>query len=507
MALRLFNTMGRQTEDFIPIRTGECGFYGCGPTVYNYAHIGNLRAYVFLDTLDRTMRFLGYKVNHVMNITDIGHLTGDTDSGEDKMLKTAKERGQSVLETADFYTQAFFKDIDSLNIRRPNVVCKATDHIQDMIDLIKRIEANGHTYSSGGNLYYDVSTFPDYGKLANLNLNDLKAGARIDIDANKRNPYDFVLWFTKSKFENQALVWDSPWGKGYPGWHIECSAMSMKYLGEQFDIHTGGIDHIPIHHTNEIAQSEGATGKKWVNYWLHNEFLVVNKEKMAKSSGSFLTLQKLIDAGFEALDYRFFLLGGHYRSQLAFSWEAMESAKNARRALVQRFTKTLKSAYAEGLTKQDAERYAHFSSKDASDEDFEECARCLQKLSTEAKQCLDAFRLALEDDLALPRALSEIQTAVKNKNIKAADCVLAVSVADGVLGLELVKSAAALLKEAERSTAGISTGDASIDKLVAERTRAKKEKNYARADEIRTLLKEKGIILEDTPEGTTWKRQ
>ena len=225
----------------------------------------------------RLLRFLGYPVTHVMNITDIGHLSGDSDEGEDKMVKTAKERGQSVLEIADFYTKAFFKDTERLNILRPDVVCKATDHVPEMIELIKRIEANGHTYSSGGNLYYDITTFPQYGDLACLNLEELKAGARIEVDENKRNPLDFVLWFTKSKFENQALVWDSPWGRGYPGWHIECSAMSMKYLGEQFDIHTGGIDHIRIHHTNEIAQSQGATGKQWVKYWMHNEFLVIGK--------------------------------------------------------------------------------------------------------------------------------------------------------------------------------------------------------------------------------------
>lgn len=254
MALRLYNTMGRKIEEFVPIHEGFVGFYGCGPTVYNYAHIGNLRAYVFLDTLDRTLTFLGYDKKHVMNITDIGHLTGDADEGEDKMLKTAQERHQSVLEVAKFYTDAFFNDIDRLNIIRPDVVCKATEHVQDMIELIKRIEANGHTYMSGGNLYYDVTTYPDYGKLANLNLDDLKAGARIEVDQNKRNPYDFVLWFTKSKFENQALTWDSPWGRGYPGWHIECSAMSMKYLGEHFDIHTGGIDHIPIHHTTSTRR-------------------------------------------------------------------------------------------------------------------------------------------------------------------------------------------------------------------------------------------------------------
>ena len=255
MSLKLFNTMGKSLQEFKPIKEGFVGFYGCGPTVYNYAHIGNLRAYVFLDILDRTLTFLGYKIKHVMNITDIGHLTGDADDGEDKMLKTAQERHQSVMEIAQFYTDAFIKDIDRLNIRHPDVICRATEHVQEMIELIKKIEANGHTYMAGGNLYYDTTTFADYGKLANLNLEELKAGAgNRGLDENKRNPTDFVLWFTKSKFENQALTWDSPWGRGYPGWHIECSAMSMKYLGEQFDIHTGGIDHIPVHHTNEIAQ-------------------------------------------------------------------------------------------------------------------------------------------------------------------------------------------------------------------------------------------------------------
>ncbi|NLC92549.1 MAG: cysteine--tRNA ligase, partial [Treponema sp.] len=228
MSLKLYNTMGRKLEEFKPITEGFCGFYGCGPTVYNYAHIGNLRAYFFLDILDRTLEYLGYSKKHVMNITDIGHLSGDNDDGEDKMLKTANEKHQSVLEIAKFYTDAFFSDIDKLNIKRPDVVCKATEHVNEMIELIKKIEANGHTYMSGGNLYYDVTTYPDYGKLACLNLNDLKAGARIEVDSNKKNPCDFVLWFTKSKYENQALTWESPWGRGYPGWHIECSAMSMK---------------------------------------------------------------------------------------------------------------------------------------------------------------------------------------------------------------------------------------------------------------------------------------
>ena len=481
MSLKLFNTMGKSLQEFKPIKEGFVGFYGCGPTVYNYAHIGNLRAYVFLDILDRTLTFLGYKIKHVMNITDIGHLTGDADDGEDKMLKTAQERHQSVMEIAQFYTDAFIKDIDRLNIRHPDVICRATEHLQEMIELIKKIEANGHTYMAGGNLYYDTTTFADYGKLANLNLEELKAGAgNRGLDENKRNPTDFVLWFTKSKFENQALTWDSPWGRGYPGWHIECSAMSMKYLGEQFDIHTGGIDHIPVHHTNEIAQSEGATGKKWVNYWLHNEFLVEKNGKMSKSSGEFLTLQRLIDKGYEALDYRYFLLGAHYRSQVMFSWEAMDSAKNGRKALVNRAKKVLEAAG--GRT---------------ADEN---------SLSEKAKGYLDSFKADLENDLATPQALSRLQVAVKDNELKAEDALFLIKKMDSVLALDL-------LKEAESSgtpDAELNSTDpeaAQIEQLLLQRTQAKKDKDFALADKIRDDLAAKGIIIVDTPTGPTWKRK
>ena len=486
MGLRIYNTLGHKMEDFVPANPKKVGFYGCGPTVYNYAHIGNLRAYVFQDTLSRLLRFLGYPVTHVMNITDIGHLSGDADDGEDKMVKTAKERGQSVLEIANFYTQAFFKDTERLNIRRPDVVCKATDHVLDMIELIKRIEANGHTYSAGGNLYYDIMTFPKYGELASIKLEDLKAGARIEVDENKRNPHDFVLWFTKSKFENQALVWDSPWGRGYPGWHIECSAMSMKYLGEQFDIHTGGIDHIRIHHTNEIAQSEGATGKKWVKYWLHNEFLVMNKGKMSKSTGDFITLDKVIEAGYAPLDYRFLLLGGHYRSQLTFSWEAMDTAKNARKNLEQRIAhllteaKTLPDFLRGGLTAEQAVSLLH---------------------TQKAQGYLADFVQALEEDISTPRALSVLQQAVKDKELAPAEAITLIHIFDVVLGLALIAEAEALHTESEP----VDNAD-EIERLVAERTAAKKNKDFKRADEIRDLLKNRGIALEDTANGTLWRK-
>ena len=472
--LTLFNTLGRQLQPFQPIVPLKAGFYGCGPTVYNYAHIGNLRAYVTHDVLVRTLRRLGYEVNHVMNITDVGHLTGDNDEGEDKMLASATERGKSVLEIADFYTQAFFSDTGRLNIVKPNVVCKATEHIGEMIDLIKRIEANGFTYISGGNLYFDISKFPHYGELALLRLDDLKAGARTDLDENKRNSGDFVLWFTKSKFENQALLWDSPWGRGYPGWHIECSAMSIKYLGETFDIHAGGIDHIPVHHTNEIAQSEAATGKHpWVSYWVHNEFLVLDKGKMSKSAGGFITLQTLIDSGYDPLDYRYLLLGAHYRSQLQFSYPAMDGAKSARKSLGEKIRALAAQAGFSG---------------DA-----------LQLPAVKAEY-LAGFNKALEDDLSTPRALAELWGLLRDSSISPKDALTTAFDMDRVLGLGLAEEA---LREKSESLSAET--ESYVKNLIEERNEAKKAKNFKRADEIRNMLKEKGIILEDSPSGTSWR--
>jgi cysteinyl-tRNA synthetase len=470
-ALRLYNTLGRTLQEFRPISPGRVGFYGCGPTVYNYAHIGNLRTYIFEDILVRTLRGLGFEVKHVMNVTDVGHLTGDDDSGEDKMVKSAQERGKSVLEVAAFYTEAFFKDTGRLNILRPTVVCKATEHVADMIGLIKKIEANGYTYFAGGNLYFDVTKFPKYGELALLNLEDLKAGARIEIDENKRNPADFALWFTKGKFENQALVWDSPWGRGYPGWHIECSAMSMKYLGEQFDIHAGGIDHIPIHHTNEIAQSEAATGKKWVNYWLHGEFLVLDKGKMSKSKGGFLTLQTLIDAGYDPLDYRLFVLGAHYRSQLQFSYEALDSSRASRKSLMETVI-ALKAKVGDAG---------------------------VPPLGPKASSYVEAFVGHLCQDLASPRALAELWGLLRDSQVPPAEALAAAYKMDEILGLGLAEA-----KKPDAAAVDPALA-AEIDALVAERVAAKKSKDWARADAIRAELKSKGILLEDGPSGTTWK--
>jgi len=476
MGLRLYNTLGRTLQAFETIRPGKAGFYGCGPTVYNFAHIGNLRAYVFDDIIARSLRYLGYEVTHVMNITDVGHLSGDDDTGEDRMVKTAAERNKSVMEIADFYTKVFMEDCSKLNIQRPSVVCKATEHVGDMIELIKRIEANGFTYQVGGNLYFDVSKFPSYGQLALLKLDELQSGARIEVDENKRNPQDFVLWFTKSKFENQALVWDSPWGRGYPGWHIECSAMSMKYLGESFDIHAGGIDHIPVHHTNEIAQSEAATGKKWVNYWLHNEFLVMGAGKMSKSKGGFLTLKVLVDAGYDPLDYRYFLLGGHYRSQLQFSYEALDSAKASRKSLVERVLALREKVPVGGTGPTPT-----------------------ASLCPAAAARLASFRTAIEDDLSTPRAIAELWGVLREQGVPAADALGAAFDMDRVLGLGL--------EELERvSIAPVDAAlDAEVQALIAERADAKKNRDFTKADAIRNDLKARGIVLEDGSGGTIWK--
>ena len=460
--MKLYNTMDRKVEEFVPIEEGKVGMYCCGPTVYNYAHIGNLRTYIFEDILHRTLEEAGYRVKHVMNITDVGHLTGDGDDGEDKLGKRSRETGKSVWDIAAFYTDAFFADEKALNIKRPNVVCKATDHIQDMIALIKRLEEKGHTYTAGGNVYFSIDTIDDYGKLAGQKQEDKLSGARIAVDGNKRNPQDFVLWFTNSKFGEQAMIWDSPWGRGYPGWHIECSAMSMKYLGETFDIHCGGIDAIPVHHTNEIAQSEAATGHKWVNYWCHGEFLLNDKGKMSKSSGEFLTLPVLVGHGYNALDYRYFCLGGHYRTQLKFSYEALDHAKSARERLNSMVAELKAKAKPESTISEKAESYK------------------------------DSFFAALFNDLRCPEALAVMWKMLKDNSITEGEKLSLLYSMDKVLGLDLDKVEA---KKEEK------VGGEEEWKLVEERKQAKAEKNYQRADEIRKELEERGYIVKDTPQG------
>lgn len=460
--MKIFNTMSRKIEEFVPEKDGKASMYCCGPTVYNYAHIGNLRTFIFEDLLRRTLAEDGYKVTHCMNITDVGHLTGDGDDGEDKLGKRSKETGMSVWDIAAFYTEAFFNDTKALNIMRPQIVCKATDHIKEMIALIQKLEERGHTYIAGGNVYFSIDTIDDYGKLAGLKLDELKSGARIEVDSNKKNSKDFVLWFTNSKFGEQAMMWDSPWGRGYPGWHIECSAMSMKYLGDKFDIHCGGIDAIPVHHTNEIAQSEAASGHPWVNYWCHGEFLLNDKGKMSKSTGEFLTLTVLINKGYDALDYRYFCLGGHYRTQLKFSFEALDHAKAARAQLVSKVS------------------------------EYKAAGEAAKTLSEKAQGYLDSFMGAMTNDLKTPEALSYMWQMLKDGSVNDAEKLAVLYRMDKILGLSLDKVEA---KKAEK------LGTEEDWKLVEERTQAKKAKDFARADEIRNILLERGFVVKDTPQG------
>ena len=462
MSIYLYNTMGRKLEEFKPINEQEVGLYTCGPTVYNYAHIGNLRTFIFEDVLKRALLHSNYKVKHVMNITDVGHLTDDGDDGDDKMTKKAKEVGKSVWEIASFYTDAFINDATDLNLLKPNVLCKATDHISDMIELIKRLEKNGHTYISGGNVYFSIDTYKDYGKLANQNLDDLITAVRDDVsvDDNKKNSKDFVLWFTNSKFGEQQMMWDSPWGRGYPGWHIECSAMSMKYLGESFDIHCGGIDAIPVHHTNEIAQSEAATNKKWVNYWVHGEFLLDETGKMSKSKGDFLTLSLLKNKGYDPMDYRFFTLNGHYRSQLRFSFGNLDTARKNRLSIVSKIQELLDN---------NAQQVKIVSEKSiALQNEFDEC---------------------VNNNLNMPMAIAVLWKTLKS-NINDNEKYSLILYFDEVFGLkfnEIKKREIVIPNE--------------IINLVNLRTNAKKEKDFKKADEIRAEIEKLGYILKDTAKG------
>ncbi len=470
--MKLYNSLTRSVEKFEPWSPEKVSLYTCGPTVYNYAHIGNLRTYIHEDILEKTLEYLGYNVDRVMNITDVGHLESDADEGEDKMLLSALREKKTIWDVAEYYTEAFFKDCEKLNIKKPEVIAKATDYIEAYIEFIQGLEAKGYTYVANGNVYYDISKFEGYTKLSKLNLDTLKIAHREDVeeDTHKKNPQDFVLWFTKSKFEKQAMKWESPWGMGYPGWHIECSVIALKNLGERLDIHCGGVDHIPIHHTNEIAQTEGYTGKKWTKYWWHGEFLIDHSGKMSKSSGEFLTVSLLEAKGFDPLSYRYYVLNSHYRKQLAFSFESLEMAEKAYVKL--------------------KERTAPFTSIPTDD----------VQLSKKGLSLLEAFESFLRDDLNTANAITVLYEVLKSDALDQEKAFL-IQKMDQVLSLDL-------LEAKESSATELSDEEtAEIVKLIEERKTAKKEKNFARADAIRDELKEKGIELMDTPEGTTWKKQ
>jgi cysteinyl-tRNA synthetase len=467
MKFSIYNTLAREKEDIIPVEEGKIRLYTCGPTVYNYAHIGNLRTYVFEDVFKKSMEYMGYKVKHVMNITDVGHLESDADSGEDKMALGASREKKTVWEIARFYEDAFLMDCQLLNIARPTVVCRATEHIEDMIKFIQILEKKGFTYISNGNVYFSIEGYPDYTRLANLNIEELRAGSRIEVDPYKKNPLDFVLWFTTSKFANQIMQWESPWGKGFPGWHIEYSAMSMKYFGDRIDIHCGGVDHIPVHHTNEIAQSESAMGHKWVNYWVHGEFLVLDNGKMSKSGGSFITVSRLVEEGYSPMDYRYFCLQSKYRKQLTFSFESLTDAQRSLSKLKNRIKNIMDGKVInEKVAKSKLIEYQN------------------------------SFKAQISDDLNIANAFTVLFDVLKDDTLNSTEKVYLIEDFDKVFSLNLTKS-----EDIKSSSVDVEY----IEKLIQERTAAKTEKNWTKADEIRNILLENNIELVDSKEGTIWK--
>ncbi len=463
--MKLYNTLTRSVEEFVPINENEVKMYTCGPTVYHYAHIGNLRTYIFEDILEKGLKFLGYDVTRAMNITDVGHLTSDGDTGEDKMAKGAKREGKTVYEIADFYTMAFFNDMADLNIKKPSIVLKASDNIEKYIEMIEKMLNDGYAYISNGNVYFDISKAKDYYKLSGKNPDDLMIGVRdtVEEDKSKRNPADFVLWFTLSKFENQAMKWDSPWGVGYPGWHIECSGIAAKTLGEYLDIHCGGVDNIFPHHTNEIAQSEAYFGHKWCNYWCHGAHLNDSTGKMSKSNGEFLTLSLLKNKGYTPLDYRYFCLNSHYRNTLVFSYESLDIARNAFLKLKGRVLGI------ENTGEIDAVKKSLYLSK---------------------------FGDAIGNDLNTSLMLTVLYDLLKDGEVNGATKISLIEEFDKVLSLDLLKED---VKEVSIDL------ENEILARIEERKEAKKNKDFARADAIRDELLEKGIKLIDTREGTTYE--
>ncbi len=448
MVLKLYNTLTRKKEIFKSIKKGKVGIYTCGPTVYWYQHIGNLKAYLFSDLLRRYFEYSNYKVKHVMNITDVGHLTSDSDEGEDKMEKAASKEGKTAQDIAKFYFDLFLKDIKKLNILEPSIWCKATEHIKEQIEIIKKLEKKGFIYKTSDGIYFDTSKSKNYGKLARLNIEGLRAGKRIEM-REKRNKTDFALWKFSEPKQKRQQEWESPWGVGFPGWHLECSTMSMKYLGDTLDIHTGGIDHIPIHHTNEIAQSEAATGKKFVNYWLHENFLTFKGEKVSKSKGGLFTISQLEEKGFDPLVYRYFILTGKYGKAIDFSLDILKNSKIS--------YNRLKNIIAE--LKDDG------------------------KIN---KNYIKDFEKAMDDDLNTPKALQTLWKLVRDK--KAQGKIKTIKEMDKVFGLKLLeKDNIKIPKE--------------VKKLAEERFKFRKEKNWTKSDKLREKINKLGFIVDDTDKG------
>jgi cysteinyl-tRNA synthetase len=458
MAVNLYDTYTRSIREFQPLHGNEVGLYTCGPTVYDFAHIGNLRTYIFEDLLRRVLEFNGYQVKHVMNITDVGHLVSDSDSGEDKMEKGSRRTGKTAWEIAEFYTEAFRADLKRLNILEPTIWCRATDHITEQIDVIKCIEEKGYTYTTSDGVYFDTTRLPDYGIMARLDIEGLQAGTRIEM-GEKRNPTDFALWKFSPAGQQRQMEWDSPWGKGFPGWHIECSAMSAKYLGSYFDIHCGGEDHIPVHHTNEIAQTEACYGTRLANFWMHGYFLQIDNAKMAKSSGEFLRVQLLIDKGYDPLAYRFFCLSANYRAKLNFNWEGLDGAAKA----------------------------------------LDRLRAAVYDLGTPGKvdeQMLDRFCSHINDDLNLPRAVAMTWDLLKT-DLPAPVKKATILAFDQVFGLKLAEWQP---KEDEEIPAEFLA-------LLDARKQARAEKRWKDADSIRDQISTAGFEVIDTPQGAKLKKK
>lgn len=456
--MKLYNTLSRKKHTLTPLKKGRVSLYTCGPTVYHYSHIGNLRAYIFADILERSLTLEGYKVKRAMNITDVGHLTSDSDAGQDKLEAAAARSKKTVWDVARFYTKAFFDDCKKLNIKKPKKVVRATDAIPAQIKLIDTLFAKGYAYETKQAVYFDISKFKSYGKLSGQSLEEKLVAARGEVvsDPDKKHPADFSLWFKRVLHHKEhAMHWKSPWGDGFPGWHIECSAISSKYLGQPFDIHTGGVDHIGTHHENEIAQSEAATGKPLANVWMHNEFLVVDKQKMAKSSGSFVTLKEVHDKGFEPQSYRYLVLTAHYRSLLHFSWKSLEAAQHALHNLLDQINSPRNP-----------------------------------KKGKSVDVYIKKFKSHISNDLDTPQALAIVWEAAKDQALGQKTIISFLKTADAVLGLDLVKSANKRAKEQALIPS-------SIKKLADERWSAKIAGNFEKADQIRLTLAKKGYTLQD----------